>query len=60
MNIQKLVASPKAGSLQAEFESIMMLIGWSRGAMSISEDGEYYLSHDVNMHFQCFISNKFS
>lgn len=53
-----LEANPKAGSLQAEFEEIMKLIGWNKGALAISECGSYYLNQDVNFHFVAFCENK--
>lgn len=53
-----LEASPKAGSLQAEFEEIMRLVGWNKGALAISERGSYYLSRDVQLHFEAFCANK--
>ncbi|WBF76972.1 hypothetical protein PSV3_00270 [Septimatrevirus PSV33] len=53
-----LQTNPNAGTFQAEFERIMLLIGWCKGVLAISECGSYYLNEDVSRHWQAFLFNK--
>lgn len=52
-----LTAKPHAGSFQAQFEALMALIGWNRGALAISDCGSYYVNRDVQMHYDAFCQN---
>lgn len=52
-----LSVAPQSGSFQAKFEEIMRLIGWSRGALAISDCGDYYLNQDANRHWDAFLQN---
>lgn len=58
MNQYKLHPTPLPGSAQEQFEYIMRLIGWSAGALAIDLNGDYYLNHDVHMHWQAYMVNK--